>query len=31
VCAESVPMHGYAQSAAFVLPPLAAIILQPAD
>jgi 1,4-alpha-glucan branching enzyme len=29
VCAEPVPMHGYAQSAAFVLPPLAAVFLQP--
>ena len=31
VCAEPVPMHGYAQSAAFTLPPLAALILQPAE
>ena len=31
VTAEPVPMHGYAQSAAFMLPPLAAVILQPAD
>ena len=31
VCAEPVPMHGFAQSAAFTLPPLAAVFLQPAD
>jgi 1,4-alpha-glucan branching enzyme len=31
VCAEPVPMHGHDQSAAFTLPPLAAVILQPVD
>jgi 1,4-alpha-glucan branching enzyme len=31
VRAEALPMHGFAQSAAFTLPPLAAVILLPAD
>jgi len=29
--AEPVPMHGFAQSAPFTLPPLAAVILKPLD